>query len=329
MEGSWREKTEKKIVWPHWSATAVENFVEWIYTEDYKGPYPTPIRDTEELPAKNSENSGETDARTIKDAVPVASSPALSDGFDLTSQEKPRKRPVSFLSATSQEQIAEAKKRHVLPFTRVQGLVGPTGNRKVKKLSKAEEYDMWTGHMLWRSDELDYENTLMTHAELHVMACQYMLDDLKELTWQRLRSVLISVGTPVHQSLFIRNLVKVLRYVYKETATDSLEADQEPLLKLLSTFTAQHFTQIKGPEIDELFGSATELDREIVVDVTAKITQIMDHLEARMAHLEAEVLKEKENEKKRDISEVESAYYPLGGKGRCNKCKGTGKFPYP
>ncbi|KAL9583133.1 MAG: hypothetical protein Q9212_002882 [Teloschistes hypoglaucus] len=268
-----------------------------------------------EVEVKDEKDLGIKDTRAAKDLVSSVS----SQGFQWNA---PPTKSNIFANLTSQDPDPGAEKPHVLPLTRVRELIGPKGDNKSKKMSKAEEYDKWTGHLLWRPDELDYDNTIMIHAELYIMASQYLLDELKDLTWQRLRSVLVSIGTPVPGSLFIRNLVKVLRYVYKETGTDSLEGNEEPLRRLVSTFVAQHFTRLKGPEVDEIFASTRAVDREIVIDVTNRITQ-------EMVHLEAEVSKAKENEKKRDISEVDSAYYPFAGKGKCNKCKGTGKFPCP
>ncbi|KAL8641493.1 MAG: hypothetical protein Q9228_001703 [Teloschistes exilis] len=251
VEGFWKENKERKIVWAHWNPIAAENFVEWLYTEDCTGAYPSPILDAEQTSAKDEKDLSIKDTRTSTDPVSSASP-----------QQLPWKPYMSklFDNLTSQDPDPEAEKPHVLPLTRVQELIGPKGNRKSEKMSKAEEYDKWTGHMLWRPNELDYDKTLMIHAELYMMSSQYMLDELKDLTWQRLRSVLVSIGTPVRGSPYIRNLVKVLRYAYKESGTDSLGDDEEPLRKLVSTFIAQHFTRLKGPEIDEIFASAKDLD---------------------------------------------------------------------
>ncbi|KAL8690347.1 MAG: hypothetical protein Q9218_004188 [Villophora microphyllina] len=315
VTGAWKEKEQKRIVWSHWSVAAVEGFLEWMYTGDYKGAYPTPT-------CKTHQAAQET--KTIEhpsDGVEIIASPSVLEditaGFSTSTSGAP-----SIFDNAGQAPSTEAKKPFVLPLTRVQELSGPKGNRTVLKVSKAEEYDKWTGHMLWRPEELDYEKTLMTHGELYAMACQYMLDELKDLAWQRLRSVLVSIGTPVPHSPFVSNLVKVLRYIYKEIGTDVLEDGESSLRTLVSTFTAQHFTRIEGAAIDDLFSSVTDLDREIVIDVKDRIRQ-------QMVRLEVEAAKAVESGKKRDISEVDTAYYPFAGKGKCNRCRGTGKFPCP
>ncbi|KAL9031627.1 MAG: hypothetical protein Q9180_006791 [Flavoplaca navasiana] len=136
-------------------------------------------------------------------------------------------------------------------------------------MSEAEEFDKWTGHQLWSPGQLDYHATFMTHAELYNMACTYQLDGLKNMAWQRLRSVMVTIGQPVTGSAVIGNLVKLIRYTYE--VTGDIDHEEEPLRKLVTTFAAAYISQFEGPDVDELMRSRVESDREFVVDLMAKI----------------------------------------------------------
>lgn len=150
------------------------------------------------------------------------------------------------------------------------------GCRSLEKLSQAEEYDRWTGHQLWTPSELDYEVTFMAHAELYVMACLYMLDDLKIMAWQRLRTVLISIGKPTPASPLMGNLATLAHYAYQETGGKG-DGDEEehPLRVLVSSFAGLYFTSLRGVRFDELMMSKEEADREFVVDLMGKVSQQM------------------------------------------------------
>lgn len=164
----------------------------------------------------------------------------------------------------------------VPPLTRLEDLTWH-GCRTLEKSSEAEEFDRWTGHQLWRPDELNYENILMTHAKLYVMACFYQLDELKNMSWQRLRAVLVSIGKPSHQTPVIGNLVTLIHYVYQETGDNSL--GEEPLRMLVTSFAALHYTKLNGTGVNDLLLSTEAADREFVVDLFEKVAQHMSYLE--------------------------------------------------
>lgn len=119
----------------------------------------------------------------------------------------------------------------------------------------------------------------MTHAELYVIACQYMLDGLKNMAWQRLRAVLISMGSLKRNTPVIDNLVTLISYVYHETGDD--KETEEPLRMLITTFTSLNFTNFQSVEVDKLVNSASESDREFVADFMLKVAEKVAHLESR------------------------------------------------
>ncbi|KAL8673694.1 MAG: hypothetical protein Q9224_007518 [Gallowayella concinna] len=151
-----------------------------------------------------------------------------------------------------------------------------SGSRPLGKLSQAEEFEKWIGHELRRPDQLDYEATFQTHAELYQLGCFYLLDELKDMAWQRLRSVLISIGTPKVGSRVVANLVDLIHYAYEVTGDACKVKEEEPLRKLVTTMAAIHFTGFKGAEVEQLIASPTKSDREFVSDLMAKVMQRLE-----------------------------------------------------
>ncbi|KAL8949480.1 MAG: hypothetical protein Q9222_004415 [Ikaeria aurantiellina] len=279
VEGSWKEKSERKITWASWKPDVADKFFEWLYTGDYHCPYPSAICDLGESSHNDNDEVDEIRSRDRSIAVERPDDPivvptverAVIDSSRVTDDE----------SSNNVSEMPRAKTMRNLPaqpLNRLQELQWE-GCRSLEKLTQAEEFDRWTGHQLWSPDQLDYEVTLLLHAELYVMACHYMLDGLKNMAWQRLRSVLITVGVPQVGSPVISNVVSLIHYVYEETGETTDGA--EPLRELLVTFAALHFTSFRGIEVDELMMSTQESDREFVVDLMVKVMQQTMHLEAK------------------------------------------------
>lgn len=290
VEGQWKENQERKIEWPHWSVGGAERFLEWLYRGDYVCPYP--VQKTRETIDGKIKGGGKKkidlfSALKSLEEPPVDCS-VLEDGLGwdtigsgTTSSKKKRGKPRQIISQAQQKTLSP-------PLTHLQDLSW-NGCRQLDKLTQAEEFDKWTGHQLCSTSELDYESTFMTHAELYVMAHQYMLPQLKNMAWQRLRSVLISIGKPAPGSPVIQNIAMLAHYVYQETGgggprmEESHEAEEEPLRLLVSSFAALHFTTLKHPRMDELMRSQEEADRDFVVELMAKVSHQMTHFESKEA----------------------------------------------
>ncbi|KAL8973900.1 MAG: hypothetical protein Q9197_001857 [Variospora fuerteventurae] len=294
VEGQWKENQERKIEWPHWSVGGAERFLEWLYGGDYVCPYP--VQKTKEM-IDGKTKGGRKKKTDLFSALKSLEEPpvdcsVLVDEFEwnafgsgTTSSKKKRGKPRQMIPQAPQKTLSP-------PLTCLQDLSW-NGCHQLDKLTQAEEFDKWTGHQLWSTSELDYESTFMTHAELYTMAHQYMLHQLKNMAWQRLRSALISIGKPAPGSPVIENIATLAHYVYQETGCggggggstmESHEAaEEEPLRLLVSSFAALHFTTLKHPRMDELMRSQEEADRDFVVELMAKVSRQMTHFESKEA----------------------------------------------
>ncbi|KAI4200144.1 MAG: hypothetical protein LQ350_004105 [Teloschistes chrysophthalmus] len=271
--GQWKESEDKQIIWPHWNVSAVEKFVEWLYTGDYKCPFPTKV-ETLESPFQQSHNgqgrSFDDEYKSLLDC-PCPRREKAKEGNTCLST-------VWFKMFNQLSSNMTGCPTWAHPLPRLDELDWAGCRKLSTKLTQAEEYDKWTGHQFWRPEELDYEEVFMTHAELYVMACTYMVDHLKNMAWQRLRSVLKNIGVPVAESPLIKNLANLIHYTFKETGTSG--DDEDPLRMLVTAFAALHFTTIKGSEIDALIMSPLRSDREFVIALTSRTTQQLKYLEA-------------------------------------------------
>ncbi|KAL8769873.1 MAG: hypothetical protein Q9209_004311 [Squamulea sp. 1 TL-2023] len=284
VHGGGKETEEGKIVWPHWTVSAAEKLLEWLYTGDYKCPYPTAVLQSETV--STEENTAQASEDKIYDElenpdldhpmsvdVPAPAEPEIV--YDDTPRYNKKKKKYS--ESRMMWSIPDSPKPVRSAFRSCLKDLTWNGSHPLEKMSEAEEFDKWTGHQLWRPDQLNYEATFMTHAELYNMACIYQLDTLKNMAWQRLRSVLVSIGRPVPGSTVMGNIVTLIHYTYE--ITGEVGNEEEPLRKLVTTFAALNFTRFKGTVVDELIKSASEPDREFVMDLMAMVRQKVDNKE--------------------------------------------------
>ena len=275
VSGSWKENEEKKIEWPDWDVDAVGKFVEWLYSGDYRCPYPFKDTASMDLPSPDlpppDPPPEDLNDWPVPEVLEIATEPPSADTWDSNvayGSSKKKKKALQWEWKLSTPQISWSPK----PLS---GLTW-SGCRDLAHMTQAEEFDKWSGHLLWKASELDYGATFMTHAQLYVMACFYMLPELKNMAWQRLRSVLDTIGSPANDWKVLENLGELIRYAYTETESH----DGEPLRMLVTTFTALHFPRIKGHVIDQLILSEAHSDKEFVVDLMTNLTQQLGELKS-------------------------------------------------
>ena len=153
------------------------------------------------------------------------------------------------------------------------------GSHAVQVTSQAEKFTIRMANQLASSKQLNYDATFMTHATLYVIACEKDLPELKNMAWQRLRSLLVAIGPLGKKAPVLANMVALIQYTYRETGVSELALD--PLRDLVTSYVAINFTKFKGAKVDALFSSQAADDREFVVEVMAKVSQSMKDLEAK------------------------------------------------
>lgn len=288
VSGGGKETEEGKIVWPDWTVGGAERFLEWLYTGDYGFPYPRPLSETtygsddngdsfdvaDELVAVDSH--GELSKVDRNKAPPSISGPSVAG----SEEHQNHKAPAKAIGSDDEGSI-EA------PLNRLQDLAWPGCHTPEEKASEGKRFDDWVGRLLWSPDQLDYEATFLAHAELYVMACRYMLMELKNLAWQRLRSVLIEINNPFEGSWVMGNLVTLISYAYRETSNEP--GRTEPLRQLVTTYAAIHCGHFGGSRVDDLIMSTELSDREFVSDFTRRVAQKTIQLEKANADLSGDL----------------------------------------
>ncbi len=276
----WASETQdRKIVWPEWSADIVEKFLGWLYTGDYTIPRPEEVirpdkHDSDVHRCEPAEGEAHEEG-TAREDFPIE---LQEQEWNLAPEPEPAPQPDSPRSCTSHIEPTKTA-----PLTPLKDLTWE-GCHAIEEMSHAEIFDIWmlaNQYARYEDDTFysyDYGATLMTHATMYVIACQKDLAELKNMAWQRLRALLVELGSPNAGSPIIGNMVALIRYAYRETGVSELPVD--PLRHLVTSYVATHFTKFKGPEVDALFTSQTADDREFVVEVMAKVRQSMENLEA-------------------------------------------------
>ncbi|KAL8871844.1 MAG: hypothetical protein Q9174_002415 [Haloplaca sp. 1 TL-2023] len=278
--GSWKENQESRIEWPDWNVDAVSVFVEWLYCRDYTCPYPSKIADTsvapepaaEDYPTEEDRDPAATGSYGRNGDQPILDSRLVAVDMCQDDEYIPKKKKKKGRSIWEDDEVSPKISWSPKPLSDLTW----AGCRDLAHMTQSEEFDKWSGHLIWKPQELDYGATFMTHAQLYVMACFYMLPDLKNMAWQRLRSVLTTIGSPAKDWKVIENLGELVHYTYAETES----SDQEPLRMLVTAFTALHFPRIKGQVIDQLILSEARSDKEFVVDLMSDLTQQLGELKA-------------------------------------------------
>ncbi|KAL8698026.1 MAG: hypothetical protein Q9201_006793 [Fulgogasparrea decipioides] len=142
--------------------------------------------------------------------------------------------------------------------------------------------------------QLDYEDTFMTLAELYIMACYYMLDDLQHNVVHLLGKTLPVVDKPLHGSALPGNMMTLIRYIYKET--DGYGYFDLEMREMRTKWVVQHYALMQESklgnlpdfddpsELGDLIKSPLESDREFVYDLVAALGRqavILDNLQAK------------------------------------------------
>lgn len=271
-------------MWKQWSADTVEKFLGWLYTNDYTIPLPTDSRQRVKDDAPSRRPGSSDDNKAVNDEFPYS---LQEEEWRMPDDPAFELAPVVEVSQKMGKKTKSKKKGSFSQTPPTEAEPGPLvllkdlswrGSHAVDKTMKTQLFEKQVEVRLrGYSQHLDYGVTLMTHATLYVVACEKNLIELKNMAWQRLRSLLIAIGGPVAGKPIVGNLVALSQYAYQETGVSELP--QDPLRDLLTSYVAIHFTKFQGPEVDGLFSSQATDDRDFVVEVMIKVRHRMLHFE--------------------------------------------------
>ena len=259
VQGSWKESVEQTIRWTEWDDAGVEKFLEWLYTNDYTCPFPTPVHSPVEEHSPVKENVGEVgQPEILVEPFDAYIARALTDTTKIQ---------------TDATEEPPTKKQKILPLKDLTW----SGRKPATKFSQAEEYDKWAGHQLWGLQDFDYGTPFHTHAELYLMGCRYLLDDLRSMAWSRLRAMLVTIGRPPPGSPVTMNIMALILDVY-DKLDDSVDK-VEPLKDLLATFVVQNFTAFQASGIEDWATSENKTAREFIAGLMSKLMLRVEELE--------------------------------------------------
>lgn len=137
--------------------------------------------------------------------------------------------------------------------------------RLTERLTQWQEFQRWPGHQAWSSSELDYNDTLLAHAKIYIIANCFMLFELKSMVIQRLRETLNLMSFPRPDSSVTAEITALIEYVYAHT--DRLISEEEPLRKLMATYAASNYRNLEGPHFQALMSRGGEF----VVELATKL----------------------------------------------------------
>ncbi|KAL8640054.1 MAG: hypothetical protein Q9226_008787 [Calogaya cf. arnoldii] len=259
VEGPWKESVEHTIDWTEWEPVTVERFIQWLYTDDYTCPYPTlvqpPIKsgDSEDKPVETDEKASTHQVARIQpnDAESRASAP-----------EGPPRKKQKLVPLFKQRTRAEVE--------------------RITKQTQAEQFDEWCDNQE-SFENRDYSAYLGAHAELYIMACRYLLQELSGLAFYRLRSALVDLEQPgnllrsgvcaldqhLRGSPVIKNIMDLIPGVYDNVGNPI--GDEERLKDLLTDFVALNFTAFQASGIEDWATSDNGVAREFISGLMPKL----------------------------------------------------------
>ncbi|KAL9130558.1 MAG: hypothetical protein Q9217_001271 [Psora testacea] len=238
IEGDWKESKESQIFLRDWDEDTVSRVLDWLYTGDYKSPFPR--RQT------SYTQSGE-EAVVIRPLEP-----------SYTARPAPE---ASNVSKSTPIQIG-----------------APTGNLddieyEAKELARKEsnflDFIVWAQKHSGEASALNHAEPLMAHAKVYALAGYFLLRDLKLLAAKRLRASVLFIGAFQAGSPAVDDVALVAKYIYTNTNAykDGKPEEEEPLRRFISGVIATHFKHFVGEGPNQVLHEGGDL----VMDICQKM----------------------------------------------------------
>ncbi|KAL9104945.1 MAG: hypothetical protein Q9163_000190 [Psora crenata] len=234
IEGSWKESKESRIKLREWDVDTVARVLEWLYTCDYRSPFPF-------RPQVTTQSAGETESSNAQ-----ASERAVDQG-------------------TSAEATSAATPIEVGPLISTLEDVKTEATGLVRKDSYFLEFIAWAQKHSGEAAALSHGTALMAHAKMYAIAEYLLLHGLKLLAAKRLRASVYFIGAFQCGSPAIDDVAMVAKYIYANTNDykDGKPDDEEPLRKFLSGVIASNFNNFVGEGANQVFQEGGDLMKDI------------------------------------------------------------------
>ena len=255
INGKWQDSKKNCIVLEDWEEDTVARLIAWLYTGDYKSPFPTIVEQPEKVESGDDTLREEWSTTGDKGSLPDCQ--AAFEGPTYQARQK--------YSRTEEQEYA-----HYLANSLMKVCNGESGADSEYKPTYEQELRAWFEHSASAKNDFhhyDYEQALLAHAKLYTLANYTLLPDLQALTKHRLQTILDTYSPQ------ITNIVLLARYVYENSTKP--ESSKEPLRHLVSTFVGKIvFAGFSGEGADALL----EEGGDFVIDVCAAARREMRKL---------------------------------------------------
>ena len=260
LEGNWKECEDRKIVLEDWDEATVGRLVSWLYTGDYISPHPTEfIHSTAAAKVDMHEAHG---------------------GNGITPAAIPTVEHFSISALTYQKVLLDANEARIAtkkdpPKSLTNGAKRTVQDSRITFHEPSTMIlDRWLRRCEYDFHELDFEATLLAHAEVYALAVYMLLPDLQELAYQSLDCVLTWIDSRiVAKSPMVGNLVTLIRYVYANTIRPN--TGEEPLQLLLTTLIAMNLGSFHDGEEGQVRRLMNE-EGDFETDVWERVSKIVD-----------------------------------------------------
>lgn len=247
VDGNWRDSKDCVINLAEWEEPTVEQLLEWLYSGYY------------------TVSSIPMSARGV-----VMSDDEVAEALIPIIHQQLRGRKLSDLlprdgdeTESDVELSPDCVPDHHQPLTPLQDIrcSGPRDDGRVLTYPAIDSRAVQLESLCKK----EWGHTLLPDAKAYVLAQYLQLVDLKRYAFHHIQDTLVFLNqcSPGPQAL--TRTIALAHYVYSNT--DSLNNSEEPLRDLISTFVAEWFLKMDGPQFERLIAGGGEF----AVDVTRKL----------------------------------------------------------
>ena len=343
VEGRWRESKDRRIDL-NWDPSTVAQLVKWLYEKDYDCPYPVNgLGDWLDEPCTLGKVMRRRDhEQQVRRRPPGAAwdiqypesvssfysngryndDPYPRDPRDLPSARMAHPYPRDIRDSPL-SRVGDPRRCDVRELPPIRDEISCDFLRKLVPKSQLPEtegskYEDWCETI---DDKLgskldisvcDFGPILTRHAEVYALANYALLQDLKDLAYQRLGTTLLFLQSRRLDEAVTVHVADLARCVYDKT--DDSSANPDPMRHLVSSFIAMNMSQSRfvGAEIDSLMSEGGPC----AVDISKNLCKEIGDEERRIYRKEALEMLQATNSSCRSGSSINYSAHERGSRWR-------------